>query len=133
MVGIGPPRQAAFFGPTVANGALRTWLDLQLARPVASDPEATFSVGDPFSVGAQDRLPPGQRLRRSLASGKQRVLGALFLTRRIVPAANAPLAQPHSHQHAARKTGLPPVLTRRQQLRGCVRPIFRRDEQYQAR
>jgi hypothetical protein len=27
---IGPSRQAAFFGPTVANGALRTWLDLQL-------------------------------------------------------------------------------------------------------
>ena len=26
-------RQAAFFGPTVANGALRTWLDLQLAPP----------------------------------------------------------------------------------------------------
>jgi hypothetical protein len=25
--------QAAFFGPTVANGALRTWLDLQLAPP----------------------------------------------------------------------------------------------------
>jgi len=30
-------RQAAFFGPTVANGALRTWLDLQLAPPVAID------------------------------------------------------------------------------------------------
>ena len=28
---IGPSRQAAFFGPTVANGALRTLLDLQLA------------------------------------------------------------------------------------------------------
>jgi hypothetical protein len=28
---IGPLRQAAFFGPTVANGALRTWLDLLLA------------------------------------------------------------------------------------------------------
>ena len=27
---IGPSRQAAFFGPTVANGALRTLLDLQL-------------------------------------------------------------------------------------------------------
>jgi hypothetical protein len=26
-------RQATFFGPTVANGALRTWLDLQLAPP----------------------------------------------------------------------------------------------------
>ena len=25
--------KAAFFGPTVANGALRTWLDLQLAPP----------------------------------------------------------------------------------------------------
>jgi hypothetical protein len=34
----GPSRQAAFFGPTVANGALRTLLDLQLARPVAIDP-----------------------------------------------------------------------------------------------
>jgi putative tryptophan/tyrosine transport system substrate-binding protein len=31
--GIGTSRQAAFFGPTVANGALRTWLDLQLAPP----------------------------------------------------------------------------------------------------
>ena len=29
----GPSRQAAFFGPSVANGALRTWLDLQLAPP----------------------------------------------------------------------------------------------------
>ena len=28
---LGPSRQAAFFGPTVANGALRTWLDQQLA------------------------------------------------------------------------------------------------------
>ena len=28
-----PLRQAAFFGLTVANGALRTWLDLQLAPP----------------------------------------------------------------------------------------------------
>jgi hypothetical protein len=26
-------RQAAFFKPTVANGALRTWLDLQLSPP----------------------------------------------------------------------------------------------------
>ena len=32
----GPSRQAAFFGPTVANGALRTWLDLQLAPPSRS-------------------------------------------------------------------------------------------------
>jgi hypothetical protein len=31
--GPGPSRQAAFFGPTVANGTLRTWLDLQLAPP----------------------------------------------------------------------------------------------------
>ena len=30
---VGPSRQAAFFGPTVANGTLRTWLDLQLAPP----------------------------------------------------------------------------------------------------
>ena len=30
---IDPSRQAAFFGPTVANGALRTWLDLHLAPP----------------------------------------------------------------------------------------------------
>ena len=30
---IGPSRQAAFFGPTVANGALRTWQELQLAPP----------------------------------------------------------------------------------------------------
>ena len=28
-----PSRQAASFGPTVANGALRTWLDLQLDPP----------------------------------------------------------------------------------------------------
>src|ERR1700730_18540043 len=31
--GFGPSRQAAFFGPTVANGALRTRLDLHLAWP----------------------------------------------------------------------------------------------------
>ena len=30
--------QAAFFRPTVANGALRTWLDLLLVPPVAHDP-----------------------------------------------------------------------------------------------
>jgi len=29
----GPSRQAAFFGPTADNGALLTWLDLQLAQP----------------------------------------------------------------------------------------------------
>jgi hypothetical protein len=34
--GCGPSRQAAFFKPTVANGALRTWLDLQLAAPSRS-------------------------------------------------------------------------------------------------
>ena len=28
-----PLRQAAFFAPTVANGALRTWLDLPFAPP----------------------------------------------------------------------------------------------------
>ena len=33
---IGPSRQAAFFGP-VANGALRTWLHLQLALPSRDD------------------------------------------------------------------------------------------------
>jgi hypothetical protein len=33
MSGNGPSRQAAFFGPTVDNGALRTWLDLQLVQP----------------------------------------------------------------------------------------------------
>ena len=43
--GNGPSRQAAFFGPTVANGALRTWLDLQL-RPVASDPELTLRAAN---------------------------------------------------------------------------------------
>ena len=32
-LGRGPSRQAAFFRPTVANGALRTWLDLHLAPP----------------------------------------------------------------------------------------------------
>jgi hypothetical protein len=31
----GPSRQAAFIRADVANGALRTWLDLQFARPVA--------------------------------------------------------------------------------------------------
>jgi len=35
-VAFGTSRQAAFFGPTVANGALRTCLDLQLA-PALSD------------------------------------------------------------------------------------------------
>ena len=28
MSPVGPSRQAVFFGPTVANRALRTWLDL---------------------------------------------------------------------------------------------------------
>jgi hypothetical protein len=32
----GASRQAAFFKPTVANGALRTLLDLQLAPPSRS-------------------------------------------------------------------------------------------------
>ena len=36
----GPSRQAAFFGPTVANGALRTWLDLRLAPPSRDGPRA---------------------------------------------------------------------------------------------
>jgi hypothetical protein len=31
MAPVGPSRQAVFFGLTVASGALRTWLDLQLA------------------------------------------------------------------------------------------------------
>ena len=33
MSQIGLQRQAAFFGPTVANWELRTWLDRQLAPP----------------------------------------------------------------------------------------------------
>ena len=36
MSPIGPLRQAAFFGPNVANGAFRTLLDLQLAPPSRS-------------------------------------------------------------------------------------------------
>jgi len=48
MYAIGPLRQAAFFGPTVANGALRTWLDLQLAPPSRDEPSlpsaAKFAV-----------------------------------------------------------------------------------------
>ena len=38
----GPSRQAAFFSPSVANGALRTWLDLQLAPP-SRDPVSDLS------------------------------------------------------------------------------------------
>jgi hypothetical protein len=30
---LGPSRQAAFVAPTVANGAIAEWLDLQLAPP----------------------------------------------------------------------------------------------------
>jgi hypothetical protein len=37
----GPSRQAGLFRADVANGALRTWLDLQLAHPVAIDPLRT--------------------------------------------------------------------------------------------
>ena len=37
MSACGPSRQAAFFKPTVANGALRTLLDLQLAPPSRHD------------------------------------------------------------------------------------------------
>ena len=33
MSQFGPSRRAAFFWPTVANGALRTRLDLRLAQP----------------------------------------------------------------------------------------------------
>jgi hypothetical protein len=33
MSQFGPSRQAGFFGPTVANGALRTWLEMLLVRP----------------------------------------------------------------------------------------------------
>ena len=43
MSHFGPQRQAAFFGPTVANGALRTWLDLRLA-PVAIEPTAALAL-----------------------------------------------------------------------------------------
>jgi hypothetical protein len=45
----GPSRQAAFFGATVANGALRTWLDLQLA-PLSRlmDPTATSLAIQPL-------------------------------------------------------------------------------------
>jgi hypothetical protein len=51
--GSGPSRQAAFFRPTVANGALRTWLDLQLA-PAQSfmthiGPRTAFVL--PFELG----------------------------------------------------------------------------------
>jgi hypothetical protein len=35
---VGPSRQAALYGSTVANGALRTWLDLQLAPPCRKRP-----------------------------------------------------------------------------------------------
>jgi hypothetical protein len=35
---VGPSRQAALYGSTVANGALRTWLDLQLAPPCRERP-----------------------------------------------------------------------------------------------
>jgi hypothetical protein len=34
--GCGPSRQAAFFGPTVANGAFRTWSDFRCAT-ICSD------------------------------------------------------------------------------------------------
>ena len=36
-----PSRQAAFFGPTVANGAFRTWPELAACPPVAFDTPAT--------------------------------------------------------------------------------------------
>ena len=66
----GPSRQAAFFGPTVANGALRTWLDLQLARAQSrvpsrpgafhpeplTDPDMNLSI-HPARATAR-RLPP---------------------------------------------------------------------------
>ena len=63
----GPLRQAAFFGPTVANGALRTWMDLQLAppsrdcRPIAANRQRNFSVAHdaPHDVVAYSRRPMG--------------------------------------------------------------------------
>jgi len=45
---MGPSRQTAFFRPSVANGALRRWLDLQVAPPSRDDPSlpsaAKFAV-----------------------------------------------------------------------------------------
>jgi hypothetical protein len=38
-----PLTTAAFFGPTVANGAVRTWLDLQLAPPCRDWPFSDLS------------------------------------------------------------------------------------------
>jgi hypothetical protein len=48
----GPSRQAAFFGPAVANQALRTWLDLQLAPPFAivESPRGLSPPGAPRTV-----------------------------------------------------------------------------------
>jgi len=46
--GSGPSRQAALYAPSVANGALRTWLlDQQLARPVANGPLAKADMAGP--------------------------------------------------------------------------------------
>ena len=65
MSAIGPLRQAAFFGPTVANGALRTWLDLQLATPLAIDPHRKWSVHRSMrlSRGEQGNSRPSEARR----------------------------------------------------------------------
>jgi hypothetical protein len=42
---VGPSRHAAFYGPTVANGALRTCWTCNLPRPVVIDPSLPFDDG----------------------------------------------------------------------------------------
>ena len=65
MSPIGPSRQAAFFRPTVANGALRTWLDCSLPHPVAHDPYIDVLV-EPLKCRPQ---VGGGMLRRQFSGG----------------------------------------------------------------
>ena len=58
---VGPLRQAAFFGPTVANGALRThgWT-CSLPHPVANDAvDGAHSTGIDVPKGGYVKEQPG--------------------------------------------------------------------------
>jgi hypothetical protein len=47
----GPSRQAAFFGPAVANGALRTWLDLKPSPQVRKKPDFSWIATEQLLAG----------------------------------------------------------------------------------
>ena len=69
---VGPSRQAAFFGPTVANEALRTWLDLQLAP--------TLSRMTHLCHGRYDAAIQLRRMLQFSAKGEETMRRREFIT-----------------------------------------------------